>query len=84
MVGPVANYRAKDGDSPIARILERWRIDIPVVNVAIQARARHRWASLVFPFDGHLNESGHEYLAAHAIAPLRAFLDGVEPIAASR
>jgi hypothetical protein len=76
VVGPVANYTAKDGQSPLARILARWQIDIPVVDIAIRARARHHWASLVFPFDGHLNEMGHEYLAQEAIVPLRAILDG--------
>lgn len=76
VVGPVANYAAKDGQSPLARILARWQIDAPVIDVAIRARARPRWASLVFPFDGHLNETGHEYLASEAIGPLRAFLDG--------
>ena len=72
VVGPVANYAAKDGQSPLARILARWQIDVPVVDVAIRARARRDWASLVFPFDGHLNETGHEYLAQEAIGPLRA------------
>ena len=76
VVGPVANYAAKEGQSPLARILSRWQIDVPVIDVAIRARARDRWASLVFPFDGHLNEKGHKYLAAEAIGPLRAFLDG--------
>ncbi len=75
VVGPVANYAAKEGQSPLARILARWRIDIPVFDIAIRARARRDWASLVFPFDGHLNESGHDYLAREAIGPLRAFLD---------
>jgi hypothetical protein len=83
VVGPVANYSARDGASPLARILSRWQIDVPVVDVAIRARARQGWASLVFPFDGHLNETGHEYLANEAIGPLRAFLDG-EGLAARR
>ena len=76
VVGPVANYKAKDGQSPLAQILARWQIDVPVIDVAIRARARDHWASLVFPFDGHLNETGHEYLAEEAIGPLRAVLDG--------
>lgn len=76
VVGPVANYRATDGRSPLGTILQDWGIDIPVVDVAIRARARPRWSSLVFPFDGHLNEAGHEYLAGEAAAPLRALLDG--------
>lgn len=76
VVGPVANYAARDGQSPLALILARWQIGIPVVDIAIRARARQHWASLVFPFDGHLNETGHEYLASEAIGPLRVFLDG--------
>jgi hypothetical protein len=76
VVGPVANYAAKDGQSPLARILARWQIDVPIIDIAISARARSDWASLVFPFDGHLNETGHDYLAHEAIGPLREFLDG--------
>jgi hypothetical protein len=76
VVGPVANYAAKGGQSPLARILARWRIDVPVIDIAICARARRDWASLVFPFDGHLNETGHDYLAREAIGALRAVLDG--------
>jgi hypothetical protein len=83
VVGPVANYSAKDGQSPLAGILARWQIDVPVIDIAIRARARRDWASLVFAFDGHLNETGHEYLAQEAIGPLRAFLDG-EGMAARR
>jgi hypothetical protein len=81
VVGPVANYAAKDGQSPLARILARWQIDIPVIDIAIQARARRDWASLVFPFDGHLNETGHGYLAREAVGPLRAVLDDRGPTA---
>ncbi len=39
VVGPVANYRPVDGQSPLARILSMWQIDVPVIDVAIQARA---------------------------------------------
>jgi hypothetical protein len=74
VVGPVANYAAKDGQSPLARILSNWKIDVPVIDVAIQARARSDWASLVFPFDGHLNETGHAYLAEQTAVPLRTLL----------
>lgn len=84
VVGPVANYSAREGQSPLARILARWKIEIPVIDVAILARARQNWASLVFPFDGHLNETGHEYLANEAIGPLRSFLDGEELAASTR
>ncbi len=76
VVGPVANYKPKDDQSPLARILASWQIDIPVIDIAVKARARRDWASLVFPLDGHLNEAGHEYLAREAIGPLRTLLDG--------
>jgi hypothetical protein len=75
VVGPVAKYRAVDGQSPLARILARWQIDVPVIDVAIQAGARRDWAKLVFPLDGHLNESGHTYLAREAAMPLRMVLE---------
>lgn len=81
VVGPVANYSAKDGQSPLSIILSRWGIDVPVIDVAIRARARQDWPSLVFPFDGHLTETGHEYIARQAIEPLSAFMDGQESTA---
>jgi hypothetical protein len=49
-------------------------MDIPVIDIAIQCRARKDWASLVFPFDGHLNEAGHALLARESAGPLRAAL----------
>jgi hypothetical protein len=76
VVGPVANYAAKDGQSPLARILAQWQIEIPVIDVAIKARARRDWVALLFPYDGHLNESGHTYLAQEAVSPLQATLAG--------
>jgi hypothetical protein len=60
----------------LARILASWQIDIPVIDMAIKARRRPDWASLVFPFDGHLNDSGHAYLVQEAAAPLQAILAG--------
>ncbi len=77
VVGPVANYVARDGQSPLARILASWRIDVPVIDLAIQARARRDWTTLVFPYDGHLNETGHAHLAQEAAAPLRAVLSNL-------
>lgn len=75
VVGPVANYSAKDGKSPIATILGQWGIDVPVIDTAIVARARPQWASVVFPFDGHLNDSGHQLVTNEAIGPLQVLLD---------
>jgi hypothetical protein len=74
VVGPVANYAAKDGRSPLARILAQWQIEIPVIDVAIKARVKPDWASLVFPYDGHLNETGHTYIAQETASPLQATL----------
>ncbi len=76
VVGPVANYSARDGQSPLGRILASWGVDAPVIDVAMRARARKDWPTLVFSFDGHLNELGHDYLANQAIGPLRELLHG--------
>lgn len=81
VVGPVANYAAKDGQSPLGRILASWGVHAPVIDVAIQARSRDQWASLVFPFDGHLNELGHDYLTNQTIGPLRELLNGPREMA---
>jgi hypothetical protein len=76
VVGPVANYTAKGGQSPLARILAQWGVDIPVIDVAIKLRARRDWDSLLFPYDGHLTEAGHAAIAAEAAPLLKAFLTG--------
>jgi hypothetical protein len=83
VVGPVFNYRSVNGHSPLARILSRWHIDVPVIDVAIKAREQSDWAKLIFPYDGHLNESGHAYTAREAAGPLRTVLDA-NRISASR
>jgi hypothetical protein len=75
VVGPVATYTAKDGQSPLTRILASWGIDAPVIDVAIQAVARADHPSMTFPIDGHLNESGHAYVARQAAPRLERFLD---------
>jgi hypothetical protein len=74
VVGPVDNYTAKNGESPIKSILGNWGLDIPVIDVAIKARARTDYRSLTFPIDGHLNESGHAYIAREAAPALEAVL----------
>jgi hypothetical protein len=76
VVGPVANYTAKNGESPLARIMANWGLEIPVIDVAIKARARPDHQSLTFPVDGHLNEAGHAYIAQEAAPYLQAFLAG--------
>ncbi len=76
VVGPVPNYKAIGGESPLARIVADWELAIPVIDVAIEARSRSDWASLVFPADGHLTVAGHDYLARAAAARLRAALPG--------
>jgi hypothetical protein len=81
VVGPVDNYRAKNGESPLARILAGWGLEIPVIDVAIRALARPEHRSLTFPVDGHLTEAGHAYLAQEAAPALRAFLAGTGPTA---
>jgi hypothetical protein len=79
VVGPVANYKAIEGASPLAEILARWQIGVPVIDVAIMARARPDWSRLVFASDGHLNETGHAYLAEMATPQLRRTLLGNHP-----
>jgi hypothetical protein len=74
VVGPVSIYTAMDGQSPLARILTSWGLDIPVIDVAIQAIARPDHPSLTFPIDGHPTESGHAYIARQAAPALQAFL----------
>ncbi|MGO9466845.1 MAG: hypothetical protein ACLQIB_07100 [Isosphaeraceae bacterium] len=76
VVGPVANYKAIGNDSPLARILADWKLAIPVIDIAIEARSRSDWASLVFPSDGHLTVAGHEYVARAAAARLQVVLGG--------
>ncbi len=74
VVGPVDNYTARDDKSPIKSIMGNWGLDIPVIDVAIKARARVDFRSLTFPIDGHLNESGHAYVAREAALALEAVL----------
>jgi hypothetical protein len=74
IVGPVADYRAIAGASPIEQIVADWGLEIPVIDVAIEARSRPNWACLVFPNDGHLTEGGHDYLARAAAPRLRSLM----------
>ena len=74
VVGPVANYAAVKGESPLAAYLPSWGLDIPVIDVAIKARALADRNTLTFPIDGHLTERGHEYLACEAAPALQALL----------
>jgi hypothetical protein len=75
VVGPVASYAALNGESPLARIISAWGLDIPVIDIAIKARALANHQSLTFPIDGHLTRSGHEYLAREAAPALEAWLN---------
>jgi hypothetical protein len=84
VVGPVVNYQAKNGQSPLSQILAQWHIDLPMIDVAIEARALPDWASLVFPCDGHLNQRGHDYLANQAAPRLQAILARTELTAAGQ
>lgn len=76
VVGPVANYQAKGGASPLECILADWQLEIPVIDVAIEARSRPDWASMVFASDGHLTDAGHDYFARAAAPRLRLVLAG--------
>jgi hypothetical protein len=70
VVGPILNYAAKDGRSPLAQIFSAWGIKAPVIDVAAKANATPHPARLVFPHDAHLNPAGHRYLADVALEPL--------------
>jgi hypothetical protein len=78
VVGPVANYAEKNGESPLERILAGWGLDIPVIDVAVRARAKPDYERLIFPVDGHLNENGHAFLAQEAAPALEAVLTAAE------
>ncbi|MBV8078677.1 MAG: hypothetical protein JO284_19885, partial [Planctomycetaceae bacterium] len=58
----------------LGQILADWKIDAPVIDVAIMAQATPIPWLLLFPRDGHLNEHGHAFAAAGAIPPLRTAL----------
>ena len=74
VVGPAGNYSTNNTQSPLAQILASWGVDVPVIDVAIQARTRADYRSLTFPTDGHLTESGHAYHAQQAAPALKAAL----------
>lgn len=79
VVGPVlinseVTYAAKDGESPLGRMMADWRIDVPVIDIAVAAAAAPQRERLVFPRDGHLNQAGHEFVSDTALAPLRTAL----------
>jgi hypothetical protein len=75
VVGPVTTYPSYRGQSPLARILADWKIEAQVIDVAVEALASPRFESFLFPRDGHLTESGHEYVANAALPRLRAALE---------
>ena len=78
VVGPVANYREKSGESPLTRILAGWGLEIPVIDVAVRARAMPDYERLIFAVDGHLNETGHAFLAREAAPALKSVLTATE------
>jgi hypothetical protein len=60
--------------SPLAQILAKWKVEALVIGVAFTALASPYFESLLFPRDGHLNESGHAYVSMAALPRLRATL----------
>ena len=70
MIIPAHNYTAKGRQSPLTRIFGDWGITAPVIDVAAQANATPKPSRLVFSLDGHLNPSGHQFVAATALEPL--------------
>jgi hypothetical protein len=79
VVGPVANYATVNGESPLACIISRWGFDIPVIDIAIKARAIPNHHELTYPVDGHLTDAGHAYLAREAAPDLEALLERESP-----
>ena len=75
VVGPVAGYASVNGESPLARIMTGWDLDIPVIDIAIKARALSNRGALLYPVDGHLTEAGHAYLASEAAPAIEALLE---------
>jgi hypothetical protein len=84
VVGPVTTYPSYHGESPLARILADWKIEAPVIDVAIDALVSPHFESLLFPRDGHLNESGHAFVAKAALPSLRATLAATAVTASRR
>ena len=84
VVGPVTTYPSYHGESPLARILADWKIEAPVIDVAIDALSSPHFEGLLFPRDGHLNESGHAFVARSALPPLRAALAATAVTASRR
>ncbi len=79
VVGPVANYTAANGASPLVRIFAGWGLEVPVFDIAIKARALPGHQSLTFPLDGHLTADGHAYFAREAAPLLQAVLSERRP-----
>ena len=67
--GP-GTYRAVDGKSPVAGLLEQAGIDVPVLDVAVDMAADRQ--RLRFPRDVHPNREGHAVIAARATPSLLA------------
>ncbi len=74
VVGPVANYAEVNGQSPLGRIVAGWGLEIPVIDVAIKARAIPNRQALTFPIDGHLTAFGHARLASEAAPAIAALI----------
>jgi hypothetical protein len=75
VVGPVAGYASVNGESPLARIMTGWDLDIPVIDIAIKARALSNRQALTYPVDGHLTEAGHAYLASEGAPAIEALIE---------
>src|SRR5262249_40809101 len=69
VVGPVTTYPPYHGQSPLAQILADWRIDVPVLDVAIEALMEPDFPRLLLPRDGHLTGLGPAYVAPAALPP---------------
>jgi hypothetical protein len=74
IVGPTPIYLPHQGASPLGKLLASWGITAPVIDASLAMGpwpASSRWT---FPRDGHLNDAGHQFVAAFATPKLAELL----------
>ncbi len=79
VVGPVANYKAKNGQQPARADPGELGPRHPGHRRRDQgASATPDYQQLIFPLDGHLNQGGHDFLAREAAPALEAVIASTE------
>jgi hypothetical protein len=74
VVGPTPIYQASNGASPIGQIIASWGIAAPVIDASLAMGPWPESRRWVFPRDGHLNDTGHQFVAAYATPKLAEWL----------